>query len=44
MNNKVDFKTIRKGVLPYVFLLVIMLGIVFVYRVADNKNYELKYN
>jgi len=43
-NNKIDTKAIRRGVLPYVFLLIIILGIFFVYNVADQKVNKLTYN
>ncbi len=42
--NKIDMKAIRKGILPYVFLVVIMLGILFVYKVADQTVNKLTYN
>ena len=42
--NKIDMKAIRRGILPYVFLVVIMLGILFVYKVADQTVNKLTYN
>ena len=43
-NKKIDGKLIRRSLLPYVFLLVIMLGIVFALTIADNKVHKYTYN
>ena len=44
MNNKIDKKTVKKGLLPYLFLIVIMLGIFYFATVMNNKVNVLSYN
>ncbi len=44
MNKKVDKKTLKKGLLPYVFLLIIMLGIFYVFTVMNKVVHTFSYN
>ena len=44
MNKKVDKKTLKKGLLPYLFLLIIMLGIFYVFTVMNKVVHTLSYN
>ena len=44
MNKKIDKKVIRKGLLPYLILLVLMLGIYYVFNVFNQNIHELTYN
>ena len=44
MNNKIDKKTVKKGLLPYLFLIVIMLGIFYFATVLNNHVNVLTYN
>ena len=44
MNNKVDKKAIKKGLLPYLFLFIIMLGVLYVFNVLNNEINELSYD
>ncbi len=44
MNNKMDKKTIRKGLLPYLFIFVIMLGVFYFYSVFNRNVHELTYD
>ena len=44
MKNKVDQKTVKKGLLPYVFLALIMLGIFYVLNVLNNNVHEFTYD
>ena len=42
--NNFDKKTLRKGLLPYLFLVIIMLGVFYVFNVFDKKVNELTYD
>ena len=44
MNNKIDKKVVKKGLLPYVFLIIIMLGVFYVFEVMDKKVNEFTYD
>ena len=44
MNKKVDKKTLKKGLLPYVFLLIIMLGIFYVFTIMNKVVHTFSYN
>lgn len=44
MNKNIDKKTVKKGLLPYLFLAVIMLGIFYVFNVMNNDVKVLTYN
>ena len=44
MNKKIDKKTLKKGLLPYVFLLIIMLGIFYVFTVMNKVVHTFSYN
>ncbi len=44
MNKKIDKKTMKKGLLPYLFLIIIILGLFFVFRVMDKEVHELSYD
>ena len=42
--KKIDKKTLKKGLLPYVFLAIIMLGIFYVLNVLNKNVHELTYD
>ena len=44
MKKKIDNKTVRRGLLPYLILLVVMLGIYYVFTVFNQDLHELTYN
>ena len=44
MNTKINKKTVKKGLLPYLFLIVIMLGVFYFATVLNNKVNVLSYN
>ena len=44
MNKKIDKKTVKKGLLPYLFLFIIMLGVLYVLNVMNNDIHELSYD
>ena len=44
MNKTIDKKTIRKGLLPYLFLALIMLGVFYVVNVMNNDVNVLTYD
>ena len=44
MNNKMDKKTIKKGLLPYLFIFIIMLGVFYFYSVFNRNVHELTYD
>ena len=44
MTNRFDKKTIKKGLLPYVFLFVIALMMIFVFGVVNKEVHVLTYN
>ena len=44
MNKTIDKKTIKRGLLPYLFLALIMLGVFYVVNVMNNDVNVLTYN
>ena len=36
MKNKIDKKTVKKGLLPYLFLFIIMLGVIYVLNFVNK--------
>ncbi len=44
MNKKIDKRTIKKGLLPYLFLFIIMLGVLYVFNVLNKDIHELSYD
>ena len=44
MNKKVDKKTIKQGLLPYLFILLIILGIFYLFNFLNHKTNILTYN
>ena len=44
MNKKVDKKKIKKGLLPYLFILLIILGIFYLFNFLNHKTNILTYN
>ena len=44
VNNRFDKKTLKKGLLPYLFLFVIMLGIFYVLNVMNKNIHEFSYD
>jgi len=44
MNKNIDKKTVKKGLLPYLFLAVIMLAIFYMFNVMNNDVKVLAYN
>ena len=44
MNNKIDKKVVRRGLLPYLFIFVIMLGIVYFSFISGTKVHDLTYD
>ncbi len=44
MNKTIDKKTIKKGLLPYLFLALIMLGVFYIVNIMNNDVNVLTYN
>ncbi len=44
MNNNIDKKIIKKGMLPYLFLILIMLGVIYLANYFNNTINVLTYN
>lgn len=44
MNKTIDKKTVKKGLLPYLFLALVMLAVFYVVNVANNRVNVLTYN
>ncbi len=44
MNKKIDKKTIKKGLLPYLFLFLVMLGVFYFFNVFNQDIHELSYD
>ena len=44
MKNKIDKKTVKKGLLPYLFLFIIILGIFYVFNFLNKEVHEFTYN
>ena len=43
-NNKIDKKTLKKGLLPYLFLIIIILGVFYVFNVFNKDVHEFTYD
>jgi len=43
-SNKIDKRTIRKGLLPYLFLFIIMLGVFYYFNIMNQKVHDLSYD
>ena len=44
MKNKIDKKTVKKGLLPYLFLFIIMLGVFYVFNFLNKDVHEFSYD
>ena len=44
MNSGIDKKNIKKGLLPYLFLIIIMLGVYYAFNVLNNDVKVLTYD
>ena len=44
MNKKIDKKIVKKGLLPYLFLFIIMLGVFYAFNVLNKDIHELTYD
>jgi len=44
VNNKLDKKTLKKGLLPYLFLFIIMLGAFYILKVGNRVVNDLSYD
>ena len=44
MKNKIDKKTVKKGLLPYLFLFIIMLGVIYVLNFVNKDIHEFTYD
>ena len=44
MNNGLDKKTIKKGLLPYIFIFVIMLGVFYFYTINGSGKHDFTYD
>ena len=44
MNNKIDKKTVKKGLLPYLFLFIIMLGAFYILKIGNKVVNDLSYD
>ena len=44
MNNNIDKKVIKKGMLPYLFLLIVMLGVIYFANSFNHTVNVLTYN
>ena len=44
MNNKIDKRVVKKGLLPYLFLFIIMLGVLYTFNVLNKDIHELTYD
>ena len=44
MNNSIDKKTIKKGLLPYLFMIIIVFGVFYVFNVMNQEVNELSYD
>ena len=43
MNNNFDKKAIKKGLLPYLLLFIIMMGMIYGYSVFNNDVHRFSY-
>jgi len=44
VNNNIDKKTIKKGLLPYLFMIIIVFGVFYVFNVMNQEVNELTYD
>ena len=44
MNKKIDKKVVKRGLLPYLFLFIMMLGILYVFNVLNRDIKEMSYD
>ena len=44
MNKKVDKKNIKKGILPYLIIGIIMLGVFYYFNVVNGTKHEFTYD
>ncbi|MBQ6497868.1 MAG: ATP-dependent zinc metalloprotease FtsH [Bacilli bacterium] len=44
VNNKIDKRVVKKGLLPYLFLFIIMLGVLYTFNVLNKDIHELTYD
>jgi len=44
MSKKIDKRTLKKGLLPYLFLCIIIMGLFFVFGVMNGEVHELTYD
>ena len=44
MDNKVNKKTVRKGLLPYLFIGIIILGVFYVFNILNRDIHTFTYN
>ncbi len=44
MNKGIDKKTVKRGLLPYLFLLLIMLSVFYIFGLSNSKTEELTYD
>lgn len=44
MNNNIDKKTIKKGLLPYLFIFIIMLGVFYYFNITNNDRHDFTYD
>ena len=42
--NVVDKKTIKKGILPWLIILVVMLGVFYYFNVSKNEKHDFTYD
>ncbi len=44
MNKKVDSKAIKKGIIPYIFIIALILGIFYIFNILNTNVNTLTYN
>ena len=44
MNKKIDRKTLKKGLLPYLFLGIVMLGVFYILTIMNKDVHEFSYD
>ena len=44
MNNNIDKKTIKKGLLPYLFIFIIMLAVFYYFNVTNKDKHDFTYD
>ena len=43
-NNNLDKKIVKKGLLPYLFIFIIMLGVFYYYTISNRNTHDFKYD